>query len=191
MNSKDLNLINRLPELKAAGVFSLKIEGRAKSAYYVGVVTNAYRIAIDEFLKFEGDNFQVSSWVKKELEKVSHRPYFEGFLHNKPNLGSTQSQNYKTGGYVRKCDVVAVAESFDGVFLNCVQKNKFNVGDCLEILIPKRNPERFVVEQMKNEDGEEILSAPHAHMKVLVKCRCEVNLEKSDVKGCFLRRDVK
>ena len=192
LNSKDLNLINRLAVLKQAGVLSFKIEGRAKSAYYVGVVTNAYRMAIDELLQCDDEaNFQVSDWIKNELEKVSHRPYFEGFLFNNPGFCGIKSQNYRTGGYVRNCDVVAVVENISDDLLSCIQKNKFSVGDCLEIVIPKQKIFKFVVKQLFNANCQEIETAPHAQMKVFVKGIFDFDLNKFNLGGCFLRRDLK
>ena len=185
LNSKDLCLIKRLKELKAAGISSLKIEGRAKSAYYVGVVTNAYRTVIENGL-------EVAPWVLEEVEKVSHRPYCEGFLFEKPNATATQNQHYKTGGYVRAYDVVARVEELVDGLLSCTQKNKFYLGDELELVLPKKPPTIIKVEKLFDEKFNLIESAPHAQMKLFIKTNLDrAHYSNLELEGCFLRKSVK
>lgn len=83
MNAKDLCMIEHIPELLAAGVDSLKLEGRAKSSYYVAVVTNAYRSAVDAYLQ-QPEGFVLPEWIREEVYKVSHRGYCTGFFFGKP-----------------------------------------------------------------------------------------------------------
>ncbi len=187
LNSKDLCLINRIAELKEAGVYSFKIEGRAKSAYYVGIITNAYRMAIDFFLNKE----PLEKWVIDEVDAVSHRPYFEGFLFQDPLNKKITSQHYSFSSYIKTYDVIAVVEKFEkGLFL-CLQKNKFQIQDHLEIIIPKHRPIKLKIEQMFDEGMNKIDSAPHAHMKVYLKFDYDL-LDKVNndfnFSGCFLRR---
>ena len=162
LNSKDLCLIEHLDKLSDAGVTSFKIEGRAKSSYYVSVVTNSYRMATDILEKC--DDYFLPEWIKNELFKVSHRHYHEGFLFGKPEQG----QYYENGGYVRNYDVVAIIDDCDGKFLYCTQKNKFEVGDVLEIFQPKEKPFSFKVEKILDEQKESIISAKHSQMKLCI-----------------------
>ena len=125
-------MIGHIPELIKAGVSSFKIEGRAKTYYYTAVTTNAYRHAVDEYMEHGGEGYRLSPWIREELEKISHREYSTGFY-----FGTEPGQETESGGYVRHYNAVAVCEesSRDGV---CVitQRNKFLVGDELDILPP-------------------------------------------------------
>ena len=160
LNSNDLCMIEHLQDLMEAGVSSFKIEGRMKSAYYAAVVTNAYRHALDAMAC--GDPVP-EVWVK-ETEMVSHRPYCTGFyLGGEP--GQCLDGTYETGA-----DIVAVVESCDADG-NAVltQRNKFLVGDELELLTPTDEPIRFIVSEMKNTEGESISDARHPMMEVLLR----------------------
>ena len=112
---------NLREELAEAGVTSLKIEGRAKSAYYVAVVTNAYRMAVDEYYK-NPDNFILPDWIKDEVYKVSHRKYSNGFFFGRPQ----ESQYYENSGYIRNYDVVAVVEDCRDGRVYCTQRKPLN-----------------------------------------------------------------
>lgn len=155
-NSRDLCMIEHIPELVKAGISSFKIEGRAKSSYYVAVITNAYRHAVDEYLK-NPDNFKLPDWIKQETEKISHREYNTGFY-----FGSEPGQVTDYGGYIRKYDVVAFCESSDLNQSKITQRNKFYVGDELDVLPPKGIPFKAVCLKLINEDGIQVDSAPHA-----------------------------
>ena len=104
-NAKDLCMIEHIPELVEAGVTSLKIEGRAKSAYYVSVITNAYRMAMDAYLA-DPSSKQLPEWIRQEVFQVSHREYCTGFFYGAPQAG----QRYADNLYVRRSDVVAIVE---------------------------------------------------------------------------------
>ncbi len=156
MNSKDLCLIEYLDQLQQAGVSSLKIEGRMKSFYYAACVTRAYRRALDDLQA--GKPFDPA--LKEELRAVSHRDYTTGFFLGAPGAQAQEPQN---GGYIRLTDVVAVSTPQEGVF---IQKNKFCVGEQLEVLTPGREPHTVTVTQMTDGQGRAIESAPHAQMTV-------------------------
>jgi len=164
LNAKDLCMIEHIDKLADAGVTSLKIEGRAKSAYYVAVVTNAYRMAVDEYYK-NPDNFILPDWIRDEVYKVSHRKYSNGFFFGTPE----QSQYYENSGYIRNYDVVAVVEKCENGTVYCTQRNKFFAGDELEILVPGGGYFTQIARDMKNESGEEITVAPNAQMVVFMK----------------------
>lgn len=163
-NSRDLCMIEHIPELVKAGVSSLKIEGRAKSAYYTAVTTNAYRHAVDDFMN-EGENYQLKGWIKEELEKISHREYNTGFY-----FGGEPGQVTDNGGYIRHYDVVAVSEkSVDDTTTEITQRNKFLVGDILDVLPPSGIPFETRCLSIINQWGAEVESAPHAMEKLTLK----------------------
>ena len=165
-NSRDLCMIEHIPELVKAGVSSFKIEGRAKTYYYTSVTTNAYRKALDEYFEhLDEPGYRVSSWIAEELEKISHRAYSTGFF-----FGNEPGQERESGGYIRKYNAVAVCEepSVGGV---CVitQRNKFLVGDTLDVLPPDGVSFNILCESLKNEDGEEVSAAPHPMQRLFMK----------------------
>lgn len=165
LNAKDMCMIEQLDKLAEAGVNSFKIEGRAKSSYYVSVVANAYRIATD-ILKANPDNYVLPQWVKDEVYKVSHRAYCTGFLFGHPK----DCQYYENSGYIREYDVVAVVDDCKDGMIYATQRNKFNKGDELEILAPKCEPVKLTANRILNEWGEEVESANHAMMKLSMPC---------------------
>lgn len=162
LNSKDMCMVRHLPELLRAGVTSLKIEGRAKSSYYVAVTTNAYRWALDE-LEQHPDT-PVSPWIVEELDKISHRPYSTGFY-----LGGEPGQETVQGGYVRNYEVIAVCEDYhDGIAI-LSQRNRFFRGETADVLEVGEKPFDLPLDELFDQDGQPIESAPHATMTVLLK----------------------
>ena len=151
-NSKDLCMINHIPELDRAGIDSFKIEGRAKSEYYTAIVTNAYRNAIDEYIESgRKADFVPSDWVLAEMEKMSHREYTEGF-----NFGPiSDGQVLDNGGYIRNWDVCALYVSQENGRLTVTQRNRFFQGDTLEVVEPGKEPYRITVEELYNIKSEE------------------------------------
>lgn len=176
LNAKDLCMIDHLDKVAKAGVTSLKIEGRAKSSYYVSVVTNAYRMAVD-ILKQDSDNYKLPQWVRDEVFKVSHRPYCTGFFFGHPK----DCQHYESSGYIREYDVAAIVDECKGGYLYCTQRNKFFKGDEVEILTPGKIFDTLRVEELYNGDGEPIESANHAMMKLRIPCDREY-LENSIIR---------
>jgi putative protease len=165
LNAKDLCMIDHIDKLAQAGVDSLKIEGRAKSAYYVSVVTNAYRMAVDSYYK-NPDNFKIEPWIHDEVFKVSHRKYCTGFFFGHPK----DCQYYETGGYIREYTVVAVIDECKDGRIYGTQRNRFFVGDEVEVFSPKAEPVTFKVTEIFNEDNESVESANHAMMKFSIPC---------------------
>ena len=165
-NSRDLCMIEHIPELIAAGVDSLKIEGRAKSAYYTAVVTNAYRHALDEALSGKET---LSPWIRAELEKVSHREYSTGFF-----FGYEPGQVTDNGGYIRRYEVVAICDKYEDHTAYLTQRNRFFSGDRLDVLPPSGEPFEIMVDYMMNESGEQIEVAPHATMKIIMPSNVEI-----------------
>ena len=160
MNSKDMCMIDHIPELIDAGLDSLKIEGRAKSAYYAAVVTGAYRHAIDAAL--EGRPLD-PVW-RDEVEKVSHRPYSTGFYFGEPGQHTSHSR------YVRDWQIMAVVTSCtpDGTAL-CELRNKLSAGDELELVGPDLKPVSITVEGLTDGDGLSIPEARKPQMPFYLK----------------------
>ena len=151
LNSRDMCMIEHLPELLAAGVSSLKIEGRMKSAYYVGAVTNAYRHALDAAIA--GETLD-PVWVR-ETEQVSHRPYSTGFYFGEPGQYTSES------AYFSGAMVCAVVDGEQGGRPLLSQRNKFSRGDVLELVTPDAPPVTFVADDMRDLDGTPLQSVPH------------------------------
>lgn len=176
-NSKDMCMIDHIPELVKAGISSFKIEGRAKTAYYSAVATNAYRQALDAY--FEGglsDDYKTSPLIKEELEKISHREYSTGFY-----LGTTPGQTTDSGGYIRHYDLVALCEEetdFGGII---TQRNKFYLGDEVDILPPTGIPFVVKTNRLVDEFGQDVDSTPHPMQ------RLELHCDKKIPAGSFLR----
>lgn len=146
-----------------AGVTSLKIEGRAKSSYYVSVVTNAYRIAVDAYKK-DPEHFVLPEWLHEEITKVSHRRYSTGFYFDTPD------QYYETGGYIRSYDVMAIIDAWKDGVAYATQKNKFSVGDTGEILMPGVKPFAASITRICDHEGMEVESARHPQEKISFPC---------------------
>lgn len=159
MNSRDLCMIDKIPDLADAGVYSLKIEGRMKSMYYVATVVSAYRTAMDAYLADpEGYSFD-PAWYD-ELCKASHREFTHGFYYNKP---TDKDQNYLTSDYIRDYSFVGLVRDTDekSGLTTVEQRNKFSVGDTVEIFGPHTAYWEETIEEMYDEDGEPVESAPH------------------------------
>lgn len=180
LNARDMCMIEHLDDLLEAGVFSLKIEGRAKSAYYTALTTNAYRTALDCALKGE----KPPKWIIDEVNKISHRPYCTGFFYGHPNSGSgSQNPNeitnggqyFADSGYIRDYDFVAAVEYCKDGVMHIIQRNYFTLSDELEILAPEQDPIIFRPSCMFNADGEEVDVARHAMQKYTIPTDIEVS----------------
>lgn len=168
-NSKDMNMLPYVDQVAKAGIDSLKIEGRVKTAYYAAVVTNAYRRAADLYAA-DPDHFEPPQELLDEVWKVSHREYFTGFY-----FGDPKTQHMADSTYIREWDVCAVVEQCDEQG-NAVlrHKNKFAAADELELLIPGQPACTIRLQEMQNGEGEPIELANVPHMTVLAKLPCSV-----------------
>ena len=173
LNSRDMCMIDHLDDLIDAGVTNFKIEGRAKSAYYVALTVNAYRAALDSCLKGE----KPPKWVLDEVNKISHRPYSTGFFYGKPTDGSgTQDPNIVTNGgqyfadsgYMRDYDFVGVVDYCEDGVMHLTQRNYFTLSDELELLPPHAEPIIFKPESMFGADGTQIDIARRATEKLSI-----------------------
>lgn len=174
LNSRDMCMIRHIPELQKAGISSLKIEGRAKSAYYVAVTVNAYRSAIDFCGQHPGE--PLPEWIPEELNKISHREYSTGFYFGTPG------QVYQNGGYVRDYEVAAVCEGWENGMATLSQRNRFFRGDTVDVLEPGARPYLLTLDELYDAEMTPIDAAPHATMRVLVKTEHPVK------PGALLRR---
>lgn len=157
LNSKDLCLIDHIPELAAAGAASLKIEGRMKSVYYAAAVTAVYRKAIDAYYA-EGPDFRVRPEWREELEKISHRPYTTGFALGAPE----HAQNYGKAQPEQSYDFVGlVLEGGEAGAARIQQRNHFKAGETVECLAPDGSVFPLVIGALANEAGEAVAAAPH------------------------------
>lgn len=171
-NSKDLCMIDHIPELDRAGIDSFKIEGRAKSEYYTAIVTYAYRNAIDEYLKGgRKEDFVPSQWILDEMEKMSHREYTNGF-----NFGPIdKGQVLDTGGYIRNWDVCALFKDYSDGVLTVMQRNRFYQGDVLEVVEPFKPPYKIVVEDLFNVNDNEYVDVANKATNVY-SFKCDKNI---------------
>ncbi len=166
-SSKDMCMIEHIPELVDAGINSFKIEGRVKSAYYTAITTNAYRTELDKYFK-DPDGYTFDGTALTELESVSHREYCTGYFFDHP---MQNAQITKNGGYIKEKAFLATVERFDAetgrAYL--IQRNKAVCGDEAEIITPGGCARKFILEDMRNEKDEPIESAPHPQMIFSVK----------------------
>lgn len=162
-NSNDMNMIAHVAELARAGISSFKIEGRAKSFYYTAVTANAYRRAVDGYVAsgYSAD-YVPEEWVIEEMNKISHRPYGTGFYYGMP------AQHLKQGGYIRAYEVAAVVDGWADGWLITSQRNRFFLGDELEVLEPSGKPFTFTPKMLLNEDKQSIEMANHPMMRVYI-----------------------
>ena len=163
MSSRDMCMIEHIPELMRSGVDSFKIEGRMKSAYYTAVVTNAYRMAIDAYTADPAGYAYDPLWLR-ELESVSHREYATGYWFDR---AIENAQTVTDMGYLREKAYLAVVTDYDpetGI-AQFIQRNKVVSGTEAEMISPGKVGRTLPVHSMKNEMGEEIESAPHPFMK--------------------------
>lgn len=173
-NTKDMCMINYIPQIIESGINSFKIEGRMKTAYYVATTVRAYRMAIDEYIK-DPENWKFNPMWLEELKKGSHRHFSEGFYLGKT---STRDQNYESASYVRNYDFIGVVrghEEESGLVI-VEQRNRMFVGDEIEIIGPYKETMYGKILEMYNEENEPIESAPHA--KQIVKMKLDIPVEE-------------
>ena len=167
MNSKDLCMLEHLPDLIDAGVSSFKIEGRMKSVFYVATVVSAYRKAIDSYMA-DPENYSFDySWYN-EMLKASHREFTTGFYYDKP---TNEDQNYQTSAYNREYSFTGKVLSYDTDSSIAVveQRNKMNLGDTIEVFGPDIDYFEQKLTVLLDEDDNPIESAPHPQQILHIK----------------------
>lgn len=177
MSSRDMCMIEHIPELVKAGITSFKLEGRVRSAYYTAVVTNTYRMALDKY--FENPNgYKFNPLWMRELCSVSHRQYDTGFFFSPPHENANIVDDM---GYIREKAYLATAvtdSDVDGTAL-FVQRNKLVAGDAVELLTVGRTGIAFDADEVFGENGEKIDSTPHPNQ--IFKLKCPVKVRAGDI----------
>ncbi|MCL2446117.1 MAG: U32 family peptidase [Oscillospiraceae bacterium] len=174
MHAQDLCLIEHIPALLAAGITSLKIEGRAKAAYYVAVVVNAYRAALDAALQGK----PVPAWVLREPYLVSHREYCTGFAFAKPGERAHISE---TSGYIRASEPIGIVQRCANGRCYAVQRGRAFAGDAMQAVAPGQPPIDLTLNDLQDEAGQALEATRHAEM--LFSFACDLNLPE----GAILR----
>ncbi len=168
MNSKDLSMIEHIPELCEAGITSFKIEGRIKTEYYVAAITQAYRNAVDDCFRDVIAYGQNLPDYVQQVDMVSHRPYYTGFYFpDEEEFG----QSYNEPSYIRNYELVGLITGYDALSrrLFVTEKNKISAGEELYILEPRQPLRKFRAEKMYDDTGAQILFAPHPEMKLTIE----------------------
>lgn len=182
-NSKDLCMIEHIPELVGAGIDSFKIEGRMKTALYVADVARTYRKAIDDYFEDPAKYEANMDWYRAEISKCTYRQFTTGFYFGKP---SEEAQVYDNNTYVNEYRYLGIVNDVDEEgFLHIEQKNKFCVGDVIEIMKPQGENVNATVLAITDEEGNAMDSCPHPQQKLRIKLDFEA--EKYDL----LRQDNK
>ncbi len=165
-NSKDLCMIEHIPELVDAGIDSFKVEGRMKTALYVAAVARTYRMALDDYFTDPSLYTAHLDIYREEIAKCTYRQFTTGFFFDKPDK---DAQIYDNNVYVKDYTYYGFASSIEDGYAVMEQKNKFLVGDTLEIMRPDGTNTSSQVLELKNEDGEQMDSCPHAGQKIFVR----------------------
>lgn len=177
MNSKDLCMIEHIPELIKSGIKSLKIEGRVKSSYYVATVVRSYRMALDEYYRNPAEYKFNEKWLD-EIKKASYRDFTTGFYFGKP---TEEAQVYTSSSYIRGYDFVGLVLDYDkeSRIATVEQRNRMYVGDEIEVFGPNKDYFTQTISKMWDEEGNEIEVAPHPQQ--IVKIYMEQAVDKMDI----------
>lgn len=176
-NSKDLCMIEHIPEMLNAGIDSFKIEGRMKTALYVATVARTYRLAIDEFIQDEDLYKKRIPFYKSEISKCTYRQYTTGFFFGKPD---ENTQIYDTNTYIKEYTYLGiVGEQNAQGFYHIEQRNKFSVGETIEVMRPNGDNILVTVKRITDERGVDMESAPHPKQQLYIDLG--VKLEQYDV----------
>lgn len=168
-NSKDLCMIEHIPELVDVGITSFKIEGRNKTAYYAAGITSAYRRAVDAYCE-NPEGFLLPQDIYEEIGKVSHRNYYTGFY-----FGDTDGQYYQDSQYIRDWEVTGMPVSVDGTRAVFALKNRFYAGDELELMQPGKPPYSFRADCVVDEDGNALEVFHHPEMRFSIDFPFEIH----------------
>ena len=164
-NSKDLCMIEHIPELFDAGIDSFKIEGRMKTALYVATVARTYRKAIDDYMESPELYKEHMPWYLEQISNCTYRPFTTGFFFGKP---SEEAQIYDNNTYLKEYTYLGiVGDCIDGLY-QIEQRNKFSVGEEIEVMKPSGENLIVTVQKILDEDGNEMESAPHPKQKLLI-----------------------
>ena len=166
-NSRDLCMIEHIPEMIAAGIDSLKVEGRMKNALYVAVVARTYRLAIDDYLKDPSLYESRMDWYRAQIGSCTMRPFTTGFFFGKPG---SDSMIYDSNTYLKNYTYIGTVSGTSGDgFCTFGQKNKFSEGEMLEIMKPDGENLPARVLEIRDDEGNRMESAPHSRQILHVK----------------------
>ncbi len=166
-NSKDLCMVEHIPELIQAGIDSFKIEGRMKTALYVATVARTYRKAIDDYLESEEKYRQNMPWYRAEIAKCTYRQYTTGFYFGRPD---EDMQIYDNSSYVNEYIYLGTVQAVDEEGRAKIQqKNKFCVGDAIEIMKPDGSDVKTKTLSLRTQEGELVDAAPHSKQVLFVE----------------------
>ena len=172
-NSKDLCMIEYIPELIDAGIDSFKIEGRMKTALYVATVARTYRRAIDDYLQSPDLYREHMPWYLDQISNCTYRQFTTGFFFGKP---SGEAQIYDSNTYVREYTYLGVVGGVNEAGLYAIeQRNKFSVGETIEVMKPNGENPQVVVRRIVDEDGNDQMSAPHPKQKLWIDLGCPLD----------------
>lgn len=165
-NSRDLCMIEHIPDLFDAGIDSFKIEGRMKTALYVATVARTYRKAIDDFMESPEKYQKNLPWYISQISNCTYRQFTTGFFYGKP---TEEAQIYDNNTYLREYTYLGIVEECqeDGLF-QIEQRNKFSVGEEIEVMKPDGENLAVTVQKILDEDGQELESAPHPQQKLWI-----------------------
>ena len=166
-NSRDLCMIGHIPDLIGAGIDSLKIEGRMKTALYVATAARTYRKAIDDYLEDPGLYESHMEWYLEQIAGCTYRRFTTGFFYGKPGAGD---QIYDSNTYVQNYVYLGIAGPEEDGFFSLQQRNKFSAGEQIEIMKPDGRNIPAIVLEIRNESGERMESAPHPQQELHVRC---------------------
>lgn len=171
-NSKDLCMIEYIPELIHAGIDSFKIEGRMKTALYVASVTRTYRKAIDDYFESPSLYQQNIPWYKEEIAKCTYRQFTTGFFFDKPK---EDAQIYDNNTYIKEYTYLGLVNGKnDAGLYELEQRNKFFVGETIEVMKPDGRNLSVTVKKITDETGNEMESCPHPQQKIFVDLGTEL-----------------
>ncbi|MBO6154428.1 MAG: U32 family peptidase [Lachnospiraceae bacterium] len=172
-NSKDLCMIEHIPELIDAGIDSFKIEGRMKTALYVATVARTYRKAIDDYMESEEKYRANMDWYKEQISNCTYRQFTTGFFFGKP---SEEAQIYDSNTYIKEYTYLGIVgpQNAEGLY-EIEQRNKFSVGETIEIMKPNGDNIEVTVRRITDEDGTDMESAPHPKQKLFIDLGCELD----------------
>ncbi len=173
-NSKDLCMVGHIPELVKAGIDSLKVEGRMKTALYVAAAARTYRKAIDDYFDSEEIYRSHMDWYREEIAKCTHRQFTTGFYFGKPDA---ETQIYDASTYINEYIYLGIVETVDARgFARIHQRNKFCAGDTIELMKPDGRNVPVTVRRLCDAEGTEVDAAPHPKQELYLDLTQEASV---------------
>ncbi len=165
-NSKDLCMVGHIDDLINAGIDSFKVEGRMKTALYIAVVARTYRRAIDDYIKSPDIYRRNMEYYMEEISKCTYRQYTTGFFYGKP---AHDAQIYDSNTYIKEYIYLGYIEAVEEDIITLTQRNKFSVGETIEVMLLSGENSLFEVEEIYDDKGRKASSAPHPKQMVRVR----------------------